>query len=117
MAATDNDETLEQQQSIDGSKKRENSPSLAEATSLRVRRFSEHLEIVSLVGTFSSDGGKHLHMSVSNAKGDVFGGHLIEGTIFTTLELVLGTVDKLSFTREMDEATGYKELSVQSMDF
>ena len=34
------------------------------------------------------------------------------GTVFTTLELVLGTLPGVRFTREMDAATGYDELVV-----
>jgi predicted DNA-binding protein with PD1-like motif len=75
------------------------------------RSFEERLEIVSLVGTFSST-GKHLHMSVSDSKGQTFGGHFISGRIFTTVELVLGTIDNVEFKREIDDKTGYKELVV-----
>lgn len=34
------------------------------------------MEIVSLVGTLSSVGGHHLHMSLSDKDGHVFGGHV-----------------------------------------
>lgn len=95
------------------SKKPKVDESLAEATSLGVKTFQEHFEIVSLIGTFSADGGKHLHMSVSNADGEVLGGHLMSGTVFTTLELVLGTISGVAFEREMDSQTGYKELVVK----
>ena len=77
------------------------------------RSWTESLEIVSLVGTFAAD-SKHLHMSVSNANGETFGGHLVAGTVFTTVELVLGTVDGVLFERKHDEATGYRELVVRS---
>jgi hypothetical protein len=79
------------------------------------RTWEERLEVVSLVGTFcGADGAKHLHMSVADAQGRVFGGHLVEGTVYTTLELVLGTVQGVEFTRELDEKTGYGELVVKS---
>lgn len=79
------------------------------------RKWNERLEIVSLVGTFcGDDGAKHLHMSVANARGEVFGGHLVEGRIFTTLELVLGSIQGVCFQREHDERTGYRELTVKS---
>jgi predicted DNA-binding protein with PD1-like motif len=84
----------------------ENSPN-------EIKEWKERLEIVSLVGTFSGD-GKHLHMSVSDKDGNVFGGHLIAGTIFTTLELVLGTIGNVAFSREQDDRTGYAELVVRS---
>jgi predicted DNA-binding protein with PD1-like motif len=74
--------------------------------------WKECFEVVSLVGTFTRD-AKHLHMSVSNAKGEAFGGHVIGGTVFTTLEVVIGTIDGVDFQREMDERTGYTELVVR----
>lgn len=81
-------------------------------SSNEVRQWEERLEIVSLVGTFDKDGGQHLHMSVSDAKGNVFGGHLIGGTIFTTLELVVGVIAGVQFTRELCDNTGFQELVV-----
>ena len=79
-----------------------------------VREWRERLEVVSLVGTFSKE-GKHLHMSVSDGKGNVFGGHVMSGTIFTTLELVIGVIRGVEFSREQDPATGYKELVVKAI--
>ncbi len=49
-----------------------------------------HFEIVSLVGTLSPKKGSHLHMSISDAEGNCFGGHLLEGNlIYTTAEIVI----------------------------
>jgi predicted DNA-binding protein with PD1-like motif len=78
-----------------------------------IRVFPTRLEIVSLVGTFSYNSGMHLHMSLSDAEGSVIGGHLIAGKIFTTLELVLGTIETVDFSRQMDARTGYRELVVE----
>jgi len=76
-----------------------------------IRRWpDQRFEVVSLVGTFSRNQGCHVHISLSDAKGDTIGGHLIEGTVFTTLEVVMGTIDCVEFKREMDDQTGYKEL-------
>lgn len=77
-----------------------------------IQAWNECFEIVSLVGTFSKSTGKHLHMSVSNAKGETFGGHVMAGIVWTTLELVLGTIEGVAFERRMDESTGYLELEV-----
>lgn len=77
-----------------------------------IREWNERMEIVSLTGTFSSS-GKHLHMSLSDAQGRVIGGHLVSGRIFTTLECVLGTIQNVTFTREIDESTGYRELVIK----
>jgi predicted DNA-binding protein with PD1-like motif len=77
-----------------------------------IKEWKQKLEIISLVGTLSVD-GKHLHMSVSDELGNVFGGHLVAGTIFTTLELVIGVIQNdIKFSRELDYATGYNELVV-----
>ncbi len=88
-----------------------------ENASNEIKEWAERLEIVSLTGTFSKDGQKHLHMSVSDKTGTVFGGHVMEGKIFTTLELVLGTISNVAFTREIDEKTGFDELVVSSLPF
>lgn len=96
-----------------------------------IRTWNERMEVVSLVGTFAVSSSvaassshdsdttttvikKHLHMSVSDKDGNVYGGHVIAGTIFTTLELVLGTIQDVTFHRESDETTGYSELVVRS---
>mmetsp|Transcript_19180 Transcript_19180/g.22097 ORF Transcript_19180/g.22097 Transcript_19180/m.22097 type:complete len:199 (-) Transcript_19180:415-1011(-) len=81
-----------------------------------IRRWTERFEIVSLVGTFARGGGVHIHASLSDAKGHTIGGHLIEGTIFTTCEVVMGTAKGVSFSRELDEDTGFKELKVGGTD-
>ncbi|VEU43000.1 unnamed protein product [Pseudo-nitzschia multistriata] len=79
-----------------------------------IREWNERLEVVSLVGTFSSE-GKHLHMSVSDGQGNVYGGHVMSGKIFTTLELVIGVILDVDFSRAQDPTTGYKELVVNTL--
>jgi predicted DNA-binding protein with PD1-like motif len=78
------------------------------------KTWNEPLEIVSLTGTFTVD-AKHLHICVADATGRTFGGHLVEGTILTTLELVLGTIEGVVFRRTLDDATGYTELVVDAL--
>jgi len=58
----------------------------------------------------------HLHLSISDAKGQVFGGHLVAGTVHTTVELVLGSIEAVRFQRLYDNDTGYNELVVSSSD-
>ena len=78
-----------------------------------IKTFEQRFEIVSLVGTFSSD-GCHLHVSLSDADGKVIGGHLKDGCIiYTTAEIVIGEIDNFVFTREIDESTGFNELVVK----
>ena len=73
----------------------------------------EPLELVFLSGTLSADGA-HLHASVSNGNGEVRGGHVMSGCIVrTTAEIVIGLLPGWAFRREVDDATGYKELVIE----
>jgi uncharacterized protein len=70
-------------------------------------------EILTLSGTLSPD-GPHLHLSVSDAQGRVFGGHAVAGcTVRTTAEVLIAWLDGWTFAREADAATGYAELVVR----
>ena len=69
-------------------------------------------EIVSLVGTLSTN-GSHLHLAVADGTGRTLGGHLLDGCrVYTTAEIVLGELPGLEFRRETDPAFGYQELAV-----
>jgi predicted DNA-binding protein with PD1-like motif len=71
------------------------------------------LEILSISGTLSSSDA-HLHMSVSDASGRVYGGHVGYGsTVRTTAEVLLAQLGDWSLTREHDPATGFNELVVR----
>jgi hypothetical protein len=48
--------------------------------------------------------------SVSNVDGSTIGGYLMSGQVFTTLELVLGTIDGVDFDREHDPRTGISRI-------
>ena len=76
---------------------------------------NERFEIVSLVGTFSRCGSCHLHLSISDSNGVTYGGHLIDGEVFTTAEVVLGSAEHVAFPREYDAETGYQELSPEQI--
>ena len=70
----------------------------------------EDYEIVSLTGTISN-GSSHIHISLSDDKGNVIGGHLEKGCLInTTCEVVLGILEEYSSIREFDENTGYDEI-------
>ncbi len=72
-----------------------------------------HFEIVSLVGTLSTN-GSHLHLSVSDSMGQTIGGHLLAGCkIYTTAEIVVGVMPSLDYVREPDPTFGYRELVVR----
>ena len=71
-------------------------------------------EIDSLVGTFN-ESSSHVHASVSNGKGETFGGHLMPGNIvYTTAEVVVGVLPDVVFSRELDVGgSGWEELVVK----
>ena len=74
---------------------------------------SNDYEIVSLNGTISC-GHAHLHIALSDYKGDVIGGHLMEGTkINTTCEVVLIELESYQSNREFDEDSGYDEIKFE----
>jgi predicted DNA-binding protein with PD1-like motif len=84
----------------------------AEPDAQDIRTLTQSFEIVSLVGT-SGPNGSHFHIAVSDKEGRVLGGHLKEGTIIhPTAEIVLGEMDGATFTRQMDDETGFAELVV-----
>lgn len=67
-------------------------------------------EILSLNGTISN-GKSHLHISVSDDKGNCVGGHLLIGTLVnTTCELVLGILEEYESTRTFDNNTNFGEI-------
>ncbi len=77
------------------------------------KEYNEKFEIVSLVGTLSTT-DCHLHISIADKNGNVYGGHLKRGSIvYTTAEIVIGEVEKTTFSYEPDEQTGFSELVVK----
>lgn len=70
------------------------------------------LEILTLAGSVSPDGA-HLHMTVADGQGRVYGGHVGAGCIVrTTAELLLALLPNHRFAREHDALTGFKELAI-----
>ena len=73
-------------------------------------------EIVSLNGSISK-GKAHLHISLADDIGNVFGGHLKDGCLVdTTVELVLGILEEYQSERSYDEKTGYDEIAFRKKD-
>lgn len=71
------------------------------------------LELLTLTGSLTP-AGVHLHASVSDAAGQVIGGHVCAGCIVrTTAELLIALLPEGALTREFDAATGYAELIVR----
>lgn len=70
-------------------------------------------ELLTLSGSLSPDGA-HLHASVADAAGRVYGGHLAPGNIVrTTAEVLVVRLPGWSFSRAVDPGTGYPELQVR----
>lgn len=69
----------------------------------------EQVEVVSLSGNISrgEDGQPvpHMHVTLGRAGGQTVGGHLIEGAVFPTLEVVLFALPA-TVVRKPDAATG-----------
>ena len=75
------------------------------------------LEIIHVNGRISENGvHAHLHLSVSDKGGNVYGGHLLDGCkVRTTLELVLLVFDDVRFKSVSDSKTGFLELEVEDI--
>jgi uncharacterized protein len=75
--------------------------------------YEGYFEIVSLIGTISTN-GSHLHISISDGDGITIGGHLMPGCkVYTTAELVLAAFDDVIYRRELlENDSGYEELVV-----
>ena len=72
------------------------------------------LEILTLAGSISPDGA-HLHMSVSDSRGQVLGGHVAHGcSVRTTAEILLALLPEHHFSREHDAHTGFAELVIRA---
>jgi len=82
------------------------------------QRLTGATEILSLSGTVAFNGShssSHLHMALSTATGEVFGGHVAPGCIVrTTAEVLLALLPEWEFAREHYALTGYGELVVRA---
>jgi len=78
-----------------------------------IKKWDKAFEIVSGTGTISSD-GCHIHVSLSDQNGNVIGGHLKDGCkVKYTAEVVIGIFDDISYKRNYDKVTGFRELEVE----
>ncbi|KNC12032.1 DNA-binding protein [Klebsiella sp. RIT-PI-d] len=75
-------------------------------------RLAGTYEVISLNGTLELT-GEHLHLAVSDPDGVMLGGHMMPGcTVRTTLELIIGELKSLSFSRQPCAISGYDELVI-----
>ena len=87
--------------------------SLRMADGKTVKSWNEPFEIVAATGTVSVN-GCHIHISVADNEGNVFGGHLKEGcAVKTTAEAVLLIFEDAIYKRIPDKETGYNELEAE----
>lgn len=73
--------------------------------------FKGPFEIVSAEGTITIN-GIHVHLSIADSEGMVFGGHLKQGCEINTTAEVCILESQKEFKRVFDPKTGYKELFV-----
>ena len=77
-----------------------------------VNTYHENFEIVSLAGTITAD-DCHLHIALAKENGEVIGGHLKSGSIVdVTAEVVIAEDENATYSRVMDNETGFEELLV-----
>ena len=77
-----------------------------------------HFEIVSLVGTMTSNGGgqHHIHISIGDGTGKTISGHLSDNsTIYTTAEVVIGYDCSVTYKRAVDGSTPWDELQITAV--
>lgn len=73
-------------------------------------------EILSLTGTLSVN-GSHLHVCLSDEKGQTVGGHLMGGNlVYTTAEIIIGESINTEFMRVKDGTTAWAELHIEKKD-
>ena len=81
-------------------------------------RYAGEPNTTKLTGPFEivSVNGSHLHLSISDKTGQTLGGHLKPGnSVYTTIELTIGVLSSLIFTREKDQQSGYNELFIKQI--
>lgn len=71
--------------------------------------YSGGMEILNLTGNISIRDGKpfvHAHLTVGDAQGKAFGGHLMKGTIVFACEIIIEEYEGEQLWRAKDETTG-----------
>ena len=79
-----------------------------EAREYRFFELDEPLEITSLVGNVSLKDGQpivHAHVTLADAAGRAYGGHLVPGTIVFSCEFCIRALEGTELTRGFDEQT------------
>ena len=69
---------------------------------------NEQVEVLSLIGDISVYEGKpkiHVHVTLGRPDGSTIGGHLMEGTVNPTLEIIIDQIP-ITIERRLDQKTG-----------
>lgn len=78
-----------------------------------MKEWNGPFEIVAGTGTISED-GCHIHIALSDQKGNVIGGHLrSDCKVKYTAEIVIGIFDDVVYKRRLDKTTGFRELETE----
>jgi hypothetical protein len=75
----------------------------------QAKEFEKHLEIVNLLGNISIKDEEvmiHAHISLGDDEGNLFGGHLAEGTMVFACEFIIEEYQGEPLERVYDETTG-----------
>lgn len=78
------------------------------------KRFDELMEITNLTGNIAVADGQtqlHVHATMSDASFRAYGGHLIEGVVGGTLEVLMTNIDQAVY-RKLDNEIGLKLLDL-----
>lgn len=77
---------------------------------------AEQVEVLTLAGDIAVKAGEpqvHAHVVVGKADGTAWGGHLLEGHVWPTLELVL-VESPTELRRRLDDETGLPLITIES---
>ncbi len=75
----------------------------------QIETISQPLEITSLIGNISIKDTQpmvHAHITLSDSKGNTYGGHLAPGTIVFACEWIIEVYEGPKFVRKLDQITG-----------
>jgi predicted DNA-binding protein with PD1-like motif len=81
----------------------------------KIEKYDSPHELLSLTGNICCQEGDyelHLHAVLSNEKNNAIGGHLIEGIVAVTNEIVLLKTN-INITRKFEEETGLKGMFLE----
>ncbi len=76
-------------------------------------RLDEPLEVLACMGNIGRLGREtivHGHITLSDAKGQAYGGHLMRGTTVFAMEVVMTELKGIELRREFDSVTGLNQI-------